>query len=75
MRFLPYLIYDDILETFCYNKKLLTEQKRKPYKFTIFRKKEIILKYTNITINDLNNNIQSISELKNIELENLINEI
>ena len=75
MRFVPYLIYDDILETFFYNKKLLTKQKQKPYEFTFYKEKGIILKYTSITINYLNNSIQDVCELKPIELENLINEI
>ena len=74
MRFVPYLIYEDILETFLYNKQLLTNQKQKPYKFRFFKEKEIILKDTNITINNLKKNIQGIFEIKNIELENLINE-
>ncbi|MCK4285576.1 MAG: hypothetical protein KAX18_05205, partial [Candidatus Lokiarchaeota archaeon] len=75
MRFVPYLIYDDILETFFYNKKLLLSQKKTPYNFTFFHKKGIILKYTTITINDLNNSIKDISELDNNELEKLIDEI
>ena len=75
MRFVPYLIYDDILETFFYNKKLLTSQKQKPYKFAFLQEKGIILKYTTITINDLNNSIKDISELDNNELEKLIDEI
>ena len=75
MRFVPYLIYDDILETFLYNKQLLTKQKQKPYHLRFFKEKEIILKYTNITTNSLNNNIKDLSGLKNNELENLINEI
>lgn len=76
MRFVPYLIYDDILETFLYNKLLLTKQKQKPYKLIFFNEKEIILKDTNIKINYcLNNNFHDINQLKNNELENLINEI
>ena len=75
MRFVPYLIYDDILDTFFYNKKLLTNQTQKPYKFTWFSEKGIIHKYTYITTNNLNSNIQSVRELKNIEMENLINGI
>jgi len=54
---------------------LLTKQEQKPYKFTFFSEKEIILKGTNISINYLNDKIQDNSELKNIELENMINEI
>lgn len=73
MRFVPYLIYDDILETFLYNRKLLINQK--PFKLTIFNEKGIIHKYTNISVNDLNNYIKDISEINNNELENLINEI
>ena len=75
MRFVPYLIYDDILETFFYNKKLLTSKQKKPYNFTFLQEKGIILKYTTITLNNLNNSIHDISELKNNELENLIDEI
>jgi len=75
MRFVPYLIYDDILETFFYNKKLLTSQKQEPYKFEFLQEKGIILKYTTITINELNNSIKDVSELKKIELESLIDEI
>ena len=75
MRFVPYLIYDDILETFFYNKQLLTKHKQKPYEFTFYKEKGIILKYTSITINYLNNSIQDVCELKPNELENLINEI
>ena len=75
MRFVPYLIYDDILETFFYNKKLLSSHQQKPYNLALFNEKGIILKYTTITLNNLNNSIHAISELKHNELENLIDEI
>ena len=75
MRFVPYLIYDDILETFSYNKKLLSSHQKKPYNFAFFNEKDIILKYTTITLNNFNNSIHDISELKDNELENLIDEI
>ena len=57
MNFIPYLIYDDILDIFSYNKKILHEGKQIPIDMTIWKCKGIInkrsnLNYSNIYIRD-----------------------
>ena len=75
MHFVPYLIYDDLLDIFSYNKKLLTKKNQNPYNLVFYKENGIILKYTNITSYDLNYNIQDVSELKKIDLEEIFNGI
>ena len=48
MSFIPYLIYDDILDIFSYNKKILRECKQVPVDMTIWKSKGIINKRSNL---------------------------
>ncbi|TFF87398.1 MAG: hypothetical protein EU548_10360 [Promethearchaeota archaeon] len=48
MNFIPYLIYDDILDCYSYNKKLLIEGKKQPYNLELWIRNHIINKRSNI---------------------------
>lgn len=52
MNFIPYLIYDDILDIFSYNKKILLEGKQSPVDIAIWKNNRIINKDTNINYNN-----------------------
>lgn len=64
MYFIPYLIYDDLIDIFVYNKKLLNDPKQNPVDLTIWKFNRIINKRSN-----LDNNVGSI--IKNDELQEL----
>lgn len=69
MGFIPYLIYDDILDIFSYNKKLLHEGKQIPIDMTMWKNKEIINKRSNLN----HNNFHQINfELQKISLNNIL---
>jgi len=66
MNFIPYLIYDDILDIFSYNKKILLEGKQIPVDMTIWKNKGIINKRSN-----LNYGIRDF-DLEKIDLEKVL---
>jgi len=69
MNFVPYLIYDDILDIFSYNKKLLHEGKQFPLNMTIWKNKGIINKRSKL--NDNYFHPQNF-ELQKISLNNIL---
>ncbi len=69
MSFIPYLIYDDILDIFSYNKKLLHESKQLPLDMTIWKNKGIINKRSKL---DKNYFQQQNFELQKISLDNIL---
>ncbi len=69
LNFIPYLIYDDILDIFSYNKKILQEGKQIPVDMTIWKCKGIInkrsnLNYSNVSIRDF--------DLEKIDIEKVL---
>ena len=68
MEFVPYLIYDDLLESFCYNKKLLMNTTDNPINLKVYEDNKIINKTS--TIDDIRI-ISSKIELKKLNLEEL----
>ncbi len=69
MGFIPYLIFDDILDVFSYNKKLLNEGKQIPIDMTTWKNKGIINKRSNLN----HNNFHQINfELHKISLNNIL---
>ena len=63
MNFIPYLIYDDILDIFSYNKKILHESKQIPVDMTIWKCKGIINKRSNLNYSN--------SSLRDFDLEKI----
>ncbi len=49
MVFIPYLIYDDLIDVFFYNQKMLVERAKIPINIQIFENYEIIIKGSNIS--------------------------
>jgi len=70
MNFVPYLIYDDIFETFSYNKKILDEEIQKPFYMNNWKNNSIINKI--IKTNKINYQRQKKFELSDIRLESLL---
>ncbi|KKK45717.1 hypothetical protein LCGC14_0680490 [marine sediment metagenome] len=69
MNFIPYLIYDDILDIFSYNEKILLESKQVPVDMTIWKSEGIInkrsnLKYSNGFVRDV--------DMENIDIEKVL---
>ena len=48
LTFVPYLIYDDLLDCFAYNQKLLEDGTEQPFDIEVWKKKGIINKRSNI---------------------------
>lgn len=71
LTFVPYLIYDDILDCFTYNKKLLDDAELKPLNMTTWKNYGIINKRSNIDNSKYNYNLKNFN-LKNIKLEILL---
>jgi len=69
MGFVPYLIYDDLLDCFYYNKNLLENNKKDSINLKVYKDNEIIKKGTNIE--DIKTNLSTI-EIKDFKLEQLI---
>lgn len=69
MGFVPYLIYDDILESFYYNKKLLEDGKDIPINLKVYENYKIINKTP--IIDDLSTD-SSKFRLKSIDLEEIL---
>ena len=65
MRFVPYLIYDDLLDSFYYNKKLLENTTDDAINLKVYEDNDIIIKTSNI--DDIRTNSFKI-ELENINL-------
>lgn len=71
MSFVPYLIYDDIFDLFIYNKKLLLENKQKPYKLNLWNQNGIIKNGSNIDKYNSKGHIQNIN-LNKLKVEKLL---
>jgi hypothetical protein len=69
MNFIPYLIYDDILDIFSYNKKILLEGKQTPVDIIIWKNNRIINKDTNI---NYNKGLLKDFELEKIDIERVL---
>ncbi|MHA1985072.1 MAG: hypothetical protein ACW98D_00385 [Promethearchaeota archaeon] len=69
MNFIPYLIYDDIIDIFSYNKKLLDEGNQIPIDMTIWKNKRIINKRSNL---DYSNSYNRDFDLEKIDIEKVI---
>jgi hypothetical protein len=69
MNFIPYLIYDDILDIFSYNKKILLEGKQSPVDITIWKNNRIINKDTSI---NYNNGLPKQFDLEKIDIERVL---
>ena len=69
MNFIPYLIYDDILDIFSYNKKILLEGKQTPVDIIIWKNNRIINKDTNINYNKV---LLKDFELEKIDIERVL---
>ncbi|MFX0024963.1 MAG: hypothetical protein ACFE8M_01000 [Candidatus Hermodarchaeota archaeon] len=65
MNFIPYLIYDDLFDSFCYNKKLLLEHNFSLFNLQSWKKNNII------NNGSKTNEVDSEKLLKNIDLEKL----
>ena len=70
--FVPYLIYDDLLDSFYYNKKLLSNTLDDAINLKVYEDKEIINKTSNI--DDFRTKAFTI-ELKNLNLEDLLHKL
>lgn len=71
MGFVPYLIYDDLLDCFYYNKKLLKSNKKNTLNLKVYKNNEIINTRTNITdIKLIESNLKT--EIKDIIIDNLL---
>lgn len=71
LTFVPYLIYDDLLDCFAYNKKLLNDKIEQPIDILLWKNKEIINKRSNINKNNQDFNIKNF-KITNIKLEYLL---
>jgi hypothetical protein len=71
MYFIPYLIYDDIIDVFFYNKKMLTNNQKSPVDLKILENYKIIIKGSCIKNNNLSY-LKHIAELGNSELERIL---
>jgi hypothetical protein len=69
MGFVPYLIYDDILDSFYYNKKLLEEGKNNTINLKVYENYKIINKTS--TIDDLSTDSSKIGE-NSLDLEEIL---
>ena len=69
MGFVPYLIYDDLLDSFCYNKKLLINSTNDTINLKVYEDNQIINKTT--SIDDISSNSSKI-ELNNINLKEIL---
>jgi len=69
MNFIPYLIYDDILDIFSYNRILLNEGKQIPVDMSIWKCNGIINKYS--TLNYSNGYVRDF-DLKKIDVEKVL---
>jgi len=69
MSFVPYLIYDDLLDSFCYNKKLLINNTNDTINLKVYVDNQIINKTSNI--DDVRTKSSKI-ELKNLNLKELL---
>jgi len=69
MSFVPYLIYDDLLDSFCYNKKLLINNTNDTINLKVYVDNQIINKTSNI---DGIRTKSSKIELKNLNLKELL---
>jgi hypothetical protein len=69
MGFVPYLIYDDILDSFYYNKKLLEEGKNNTINLKVYENYKIINKTS--TIDDLSTDSSKIEE-NTLDLEEIL---
>jgi len=69
--FIPYLIYDDILDIFSYNKKILHEGKQITVDMTNWKCKGIINKRSNLDQNNIKGDIKSL-DLQKSDLEMLL---
>ncbi len=69
MNFIPYLIYDDILDIFSYNKKLLHEGKQIPVDMKIWKCNGIINKYS--TLDNINGVIRDF-DLEKIDIGKIL---
>ena len=69
MSFVPYLIYDDLLDSFCYNKKLLINNTNDTINLKVYVDNQIINKTSNI--DDIRTKSSKI-ELKNLNLKELL---
>jgi hypothetical protein len=72
MGFVPYLIYDDLLDSFYYNKKLLKNTANDTINLKVYEDNEIINKTSNI--DDIRTNSSKI-ELKNLNLNDLLHKL
>jgi hypothetical protein len=69
LHFIPYLIYDDLLESFVYNKYLLETNKGNSINLKVYEYDKIIIKRTT------NQNIKTCSkaiEIKDIKLDRIL---
>jgi len=71
MNFVPYLIYDDIFDTFSYNKKILDEGIQKPLDINIWEKNGIINK-TLKTNKIIPHQLEKKFKLSDIRLEHIL---
>lgn len=71
MNFVPYLIYDDIIDVFSYNKKLLNENSQNTINLKIWYDNRIINKRSNINKDEIGK-ITKNFELERIDLEALL---
>ncbi len=69
MNFIPYLIYDDILDIFSYNKQILHEGKQTPVDMTIWKCKGIINKRSNL---NYSNDFIRDFDLEKIDIEKVL---
>ena len=72
MGFVPYLIYDDLLDSFSYNIKLLKSSNVDSINLKVYQYNQIINKRSNIE--NINNNWNN-SLLNNIDLEDILNKL
>ena len=72
MKFVPYLIYDDILECYSYNKKLLTEGKESFYSIELWKRNHIINKRSNIKSTNLDDYDLSKFDISKVNIDKLL---
>jgi hypothetical protein len=72
MGFVPYLIYDDLLDSFCYNKKLLKTDMDDTINLKVYEDNQIIIRTFNI--DDIRTKSSKI-ELKNINIKEILNRL
>lgn len=72
MKFVPYLIYDDLLNCFAYNKSLLKENEGDQFiNFQIYEKYDLINKSTHLDKFEKHNNRSDIEDLRKFSLDKL----